>query len=86
MQALRTEAPSSLHSTLSSREIEVLRLAAAGCADKEIALHLGVSLTTVRTYWDRIRGKIRAKNRTHAVCIALCTGDLGLKLTDILRS
>lgn len=56
---------------LSDREKSVLHYAAQGCLDKEIAAHLGVTLATVRTYWDRIRHKLSAANRAHAVSIDL---------------
>jgi len=56
---------------LSSRESDVVRAAAEGLADKEIASHLGLSVTTVRTYWERIRQKLGAVNRTQAVRLVL---------------
>jgi DNA-binding CsgD family transcriptional regulator/PAS domain-containing protein len=43
--------------SLSSREQQVLSLAAEGFIDKEISSELGVSLNTLRTYWSRIRSK-----------------------------
>ena len=43
---------------LSQREEQVLALAAAGLLDKQIAVELGISLNTLRTYWSRIRAKI----------------------------
>jgi DNA-binding NarL/FixJ family response regulator len=56
---------------LSSQEWRVIRLAAEGQIDKEIAEVMGVSLTTVRTYWERVREKLGGVNRTHCVCLAL---------------
>lgn len=53
--------------TLSSRDISILGLAATGKADKEIATALGLSLSTVRTYWGRIREKLGASTRAQAV-------------------
>src|SRR5947209_16161223 len=38
---------------MTSRQREILALAAAGCPDKEIAIRLGLALPTVRTYWQR---------------------------------
>lgn len=55
---------------LSTREAEMLELAVEGLTDKEIAARLGVSITTVRTYWLRVRGKLGAQNRSHAISIA----------------
>ena len=42
---------------LSGREREILGLSAAGLIDKAIAIELGITLTTLRTYWVRIRRK-----------------------------
>ncbi len=44
--------------TLSSREQQVLGLAAEGFLDKQISSELGVSINTLRTYWTRIRSKV----------------------------
>jgi len=54
-------------SLASPRERQVLKLAAEGLTDKEMAVRLGVSITTVRTYWERIRQKTGAVNRSQAV-------------------
>ncbi|MBC8063244.1 MAG: PAS domain S-box protein [Chlorobia bacterium] len=56
---------------LSEREQKILNLASSGLIDKEIATALDISLTTVRTYWDRLRSKLSASNRTHALALAL---------------
>ena len=56
---------------LSHREGEILRLASEGFTDKEIAGHLGVQISTVRTYWDRLKAKLSATNRTEAVARSL---------------
>lgn len=57
--------------SLSEREHKILSLASKGLIDKEIAVQLDISLTTVRTYWDRLRAKLSASNRTHALALAL---------------
>ncbi len=51
-------------SRLSPREAEVLSLASKGLLDKEIARELGLSLNTLRTYWNRIRMKAGESSRT----------------------
>jgi PAS domain S-box-containing protein len=56
---------------LSRREEEILQLAAQGFTDKEIASQIGVQMSTVRTYWDRIKIKLLATNRTEAVARSL---------------
>jgi len=58
------------HPKLSDQETAVLRLASDGLTDREIAQRLNVSEKTVDTYWSRIRQKLHARNRTHAVAIA----------------
>jgi PAS domain S-box-containing protein len=54
---------------LSARERQILAMAALGLTDKEIAAKSGVSLTTVRTYWERLRQKTGAVNRASAVAM-----------------
>ena len=58
------------HPRLSDQETCVLRFAADGMTDREIAHRMNVSEKTVDTYWTRIRQKLNARNRTHAVAIA----------------
>lgn len=53
--------------TLSPREFRVLELAATGLTDKGIGAELGISPTTVLTYWTRIRGKIGPLTRAELV-------------------
>ncbi len=52
---------------LSERELEVLRLMAAGLSNREIAARLVVSLGTVKTHVHHICGKMGVTNRTQAV-------------------
>ena len=52
---------------LSSREREILLLAAEGETDKEISIALGIAQGTIRTYWERIRTKLEVRSRSHAV-------------------
>lgn len=54
---------------LSPRESQTLTFAAVGLTDKEIAVRLGVSLGTVRTYWERLNHKSGAVNRAEAVAL-----------------
>lgn len=48
-----------------------MRLASEGFLDKEIAAKFGISLTTVRTYWNRIRAKLEASNKAHAIALGM---------------
>ncbi len=59
---------------LSEREIEVLRLVAAGSANKMVADRLAISEETVKAHMRNILSKLGAKDRTHAVTIALKRG------------
>jgi len=52
---------------LSERELEVLRLVAAGLSNREIAATLYLSPGTVKTHVHNIYGKLGVKNRTQAV-------------------
>ena len=59
---------------LSEREIEVLRLVAAGSANKIVAGRLAISEETVKAHMRNILSKLGANDRTHAVTIALRRG------------
>ena len=65
---------------LSSREIEVLRLIAAGNANKQIADKLAIEETTVKSHISSILSKLGANDRAHAVNIALKRGIIELKV------
>ena len=59
---------------LSDREIEVLARVARGSANKEIARHLSLSVSTVNSHMKNIMQKLHARDRTQAVTIALKRG------------
>jgi DNA-binding NarL/FixJ family response regulator len=59
---------------LTPAEIRVLRLIAAGNANKEIAAHLSLSEETVKSQVKNILSKLGAKDRTHAAMIGLKRG------------
>jgi DNA-binding NarL/FixJ family response regulator len=63
---------------LTAREIDVLRLIAAGNANKEIAAQLSITEETVKGYVKNIMAKLRANDRTHAVTIGLKRGIIHL--------
>jgi DNA-binding NarL/FixJ family response regulator len=63
---------------LTAREIDVLRLIAAGNANKEIAAQLCISDETVKSHITNILEKLRANDRTHAVTTALKRGIIEL--------
>jgi DNA-binding NarL/FixJ family response regulator len=64
--------------SLSSREIDVLRLVAAGNANKQIADKLSIEETTVKSHISSILSKLSANDRTHAVTIGLQRGIIEL--------
>ena len=60
--------------TLTSREVEVMRLVAAGRRDKEIGLALAISSQTVRVHIKNIYAKLEVSDRTEAMSVALRRG------------
>lgn len=60
--------------TLTPREIDVLRLIAAGNANKAIAAHLSLTEETIKGHVKNILAKLGASDRTHAVTIGLKRG------------
>ncbi|WP_288784880.1 response regulator transcription factor [uncultured Microbacterium sp.] len=61
-------------SGLSAREIDVLTHLAAGHSDAEIATALFLAPATVHTHIINLRRKLGARNRTHAVALAIQHG------------
>ncbi|MBB5209265.1 DNA-binding NarL/FixJ family response regulator [Chiayiivirga flava] len=62
--------------TLSLREIDVLRLAGGGNSNREIGQALGIAEDTVKAHMKNVLAKLHARDRTHAVTIALRRGIL----------
>jgi DNA-binding NarL/FixJ family response regulator len=63
---------------LTPKEIDVLRLIAAGNANKEIAAQLSITEETVKSRVKNILDKLGANDRTHAVTIGLKRGFIDL--------
>lgn len=61
---------------LSERELEVVRLVAAGRSNREIAQALFVSEATVKTHLGKAFGKLGVNSRTAAVAAARRIGVL----------
>jgi DNA-binding CsgD family transcriptional regulator len=61
---------------LSDREKDILRHAAIGHPDKQIALALDCAHDTVRAHWRSIRRKLVANDRAHAVAVAIWSGQI----------
>lgn len=61
---------------LTEREIEVLKAVARGEANQEIAKRLHITETTVKAHLKSVFVKLEAKDRAHAVMLALKRGIL----------
>jgi DNA-binding NarL/FixJ family response regulator len=68
---------------LTRREIEVLSLVARGFGNKEVGDVLGTAPGTVKAHVQSILGKLGAKDRTHAVTIALKRGIIHLHSSEL---
>jgi NarL family two-component system response regulator LiaR len=66
---------------LTERELEVLKLAAKGMTNREIAQELVISVRTVQVHLTNIFGKIGVGSRTEAVLYGLREGWLALEDT-----
>jgi LuxR family maltose regulon positive regulatory protein len=64
---VRPVVPGSLVEPLTARELEVLRLVAAGRSNRQIAAELFVTLATVKSHVHTASGKLGAANRVEAV-------------------
>src|SRR3954454_78977 len=66
---------------LSPREREIMHLMAEGGTAEAIGTALGVSVETVRTHVRNVIRKLRARNRVHAIALALERGEIALDAT-----
>ena len=83
MRRLSTRPDEAQHSTnlLSEREFDVLRLAARGLPNKEIAARMSLSIRTVHSHLANIFMKMQVGSRTEAVLLALRQGMISLQDT-----
>ena len=65
--------------SLSPRERDVLGLLASGATSEDAATALGLSRETVRTHVRNAIGRLGAHTRTHAVALALDSGQITLE-------
>lgn len=63
--------PQGERNRLSQREDEVLKLAASGLTDQQIANVLNIRVSTVTTYWVRIRGKVGQLSRAELIALSV---------------
>jgi len=68
--------PLNTREKITGRELEILELAARGLSNKEIALRLGLSSRTVKSYLAEVFSKLNVGSRTEAVITALRAGIL----------
>lgn len=59
---------------LTQRELDVLQLLATGSENRDISSELSISNSSVQLHLTTIFGKLRAKNRTEAVIVAVKNG------------
>lgn len=67
---------------LTEREMDVLRAAAHGQANKVIAANLGISVQTVQVHLRNIFGKLAVSSRSEAVARAIQYGWISLEASD----
>jgi len=66
------------HRSLTSREIEVLRMVARGWGNKEIANALNIAEVTVKLHVSHVLEKLNVKDRTEAATAAVQRGIISL--------
>ncbi|HET9696806.1 MAG TPA: response regulator transcription factor [Terriglobales bacterium] len=64
--------------SLTSRELEVLRMVAKGMGNKEIASALNIAEVTVKLHVSHVLEKLNVKDRTQATTVALQRGIISL--------
>jgi DNA-binding NarL/FixJ family response regulator len=72
--ASRSTAPSTDDTGLTARELDVVRLIAAGLSNTEIAERLYVSTATVKTHINHVFTKTNLRDRAQLVAYAFRTG------------
>ncbi len=72
----QSRSESDLERELSGREVQVLTLVALGQTNREIGAALSISEGTVKNHLKSIARKLVARDRTHAVVLAMANGDL----------
>lgn len=64
----------SLKTSITERELFVLRAITRGCTSKEIAFDMGISERTVKAHLTNIYGKLNVDSRSEAVAVAIEQG------------
>jgi two-component system NarL family response regulator len=66
------------HRSLTTRELEVLRMVVKGCGNKEIANALNIAEVTVKLHVSHVLEKLNVKDRTEAATAAVQRGIIAL--------
>jgi DNA-binding NarL/FixJ family response regulator len=66
--------PGSVYDTITERRRDIIRFAAQGLLDKQIAVRLEITESTIRNHWLHIFDRLGAANRTEAVSKAIRLG------------
>ncbi|MGW1027658.1 response regulator [Streptomyces sp. NPDC002577] len=70
----RRRVQGAVHSTLSARELDLVRLVARGLTNAEIATELSISVGTVKTHLGNVQTKLPARNRVEIAAWAWESG------------
>ena len=82
-RVLLSERTTSRLPNLSPREREIMHLMAQGWTAHDVGAQAGVSVETVRTHVRNVVRKLQARNRVHAIAIALQRGDITIDGSDV---
>lgn len=83
LRAISRRSPTPSAPPLSEREMEVLREAARGLPNKDIAKRLNLSVRTIHTHLGNAFNKLGVGSRTEAVLLALRRGWIALDETEL---
>ena len=78
LQTTTRKASPKRREALTPRERDCLILTGHGHSEKEVALALEISPNTVRVHIENIKRKLGASNKSHALILALLTGEAEL--------
>ncbi|HEX6819667.1 MAG TPA: response regulator transcription factor [Ktedonobacterales bacterium] len=83
LRAVSRRSPTASPAPLSEREMDVLREAARGLPNKDIAKRLNLSVRTIHTHLGNAFNKLGVGSRTEAVLLALRRGWISLDETEL---
>jgi DNA-binding NarL/FixJ family response regulator len=65
---------------LTERQVEVLALVARGLTNRQVGETLGISERTVRNHMRAVLRRLRSRDRTHAVVMAISAGWIAIPI------